>query len=140
MSKINFVIPTRYDKTLARAGKWVSVRDEVQNHYGDFLVRFYNHSDSDFKLLATRLSNEFEALIEADPSKQADLGRKMFVEFAILDWKLNDGDGEPIPFTKEAALEYLEIPEIGELVFEKLFAVSKNPLNFQPTAEATAKK
>lgn len=138
MSKFKF--PKRYDAVVADAGVWFDIYDEVGGHYGEFKVRFADNSNAKFQLISTRLAKKFEVQRRTKVMSDEDFYSQVFIEYALIDWKITGEDGEAIPFSVEDARDYFDNPE-AKFVLNQLISQGLNVENYQPLSpEASAKK
>ncbi len=143
MSTIEFLIPRRFDPTAAVDGVWHTVRDELGQHYGEFLVTLMDEHSLDYKLRVQRIAKKREGqempviphgqVPTADQQKVIDRASiEVLVDLSITDWRnLPTKSGKTPPFTRELAVEYLT-----QAIFaaDDLAHFARNIRNFQPTS------
>lgn len=103
MSK--FAIPVRYDDSTAEEGVWFEVATEAGDEYGSFLCRHLDELHPRTTLQTKRVRDRFAGM-KGKKADEWEILREIMVECVLLDWKVKDGKGKLVPFTKEDAREY----------------------------------
>lgn len=103
MSK--FSIPKRYDAAVAEEGVWFEIADEAGQEYGSFKCRYLDELHPRTEVITKRVKTQF-ATKKGRKADEWEVLKTIMVECVLLDWKVNDMKGKPVPFTKADALEY----------------------------------
>lgn len=126
---VNFVTPTRYDRTLADKGIRIAV-DEGDTYYGTFDVKCYDPYSPFFKVARERYQRNQKAAIKALKDDQ-EKSIHQFVHMAMFGWSDIMSEDGPVPFTKDDAFAFLTQTEIGLYVFGELIAQASDISNFK---------
>lgn len=122
---------SRFDSDLAETGVWFSVKDELGNHYGDFLCSLIDQHATHTKLRAQRAT-------KGRPDRQgqntdaAKVVAELLVTLSVTDW---DGvcyaDGKPVEFTRANAVEFFTEETF---VAQQVLEYAQNVANYQPAS------
>lgn len=126
---VNFVTPSRYDRTLADKGISVAV-DEGDTYYGTFDVKCYDPYSPFFKVARERYLRNQKAVIKALKDDQTK-SIHQFVHMAMFGWKDIMGEDGPVSFSKDNAFAFLTQTEIGLFVFGELIMQASDVNNFK---------
>lgn len=133
----NFYFPKRFDSTQADEGVWTSVIDEMDNLWLRAKLCLFDENTQRYRITMERLQRKYPRGRNGQPNAKlkemsADaLAIELFVEMSFVDWELKDAKGKLIPFSKEAAVEYLSQPE-ALFALSALGAFARDVRNFQP--------
>lgn len=118
----NFRIPKRVDPDLAKG-----VDYHAEDGFGTFRLKYMDNYSRVQEVAEQRIKRTYpEAAKQADDAEgdNIPLITAILVEIALVGWSgIFDEDGEEVPFSKEAALEYLSHDELRRTAVEcNLFA------------------
>lgn len=127
---------SRYDVTLAEQGVWFTVRDELDQVYGEFLCSLIDHHATHTKLRAQRAAKGQRQ--QGKKAEAAEVIAELLVSLSLTDWSgVYYADGKPVEFTRANALEYLTDETF---VATALLEYAQNVANYQvATADDIAK-
>lgn len=126
----DFVFPTRFDTAIADEGIWFEVVDELDNEWGSFKCVLLDRGIPRYQHAVERLRRKHNGKRKVSEDFKAEL----FVELALVDWKLKNAAGKDIPFTKESALSYFSNPR-ATFALDYLSALVEDVRNFQADEE-----
>lgn len=148
MAKYNFKLPSRFSIKEAVKGVVYPVIDENGNSWGFHTLCLADPSLPGYRAAKQRLEFKMEKETpEGTPEEiQAFIDAELLVEFAHRGWSgVVDGDGNEVPYSRDAAIALFTHYEIdedsGEKVFvaswlvKRLIAFAENVRNFQPKAQ-----
>lgn len=127
-TKWNF--PKRFDNDIAEDGIWFEVVDENGNEWGAFKCQLIDKTTQRWKNAVARVVRERQR----GNSKVEHTNADLFVEMSLLDWRLKDGNGKAVAFSKDEAKDYFRQPE-AEFVLEQLNARASDVTNYQPEGD-----
>lgn len=120
MAKINFDIPTRFDEEQAREGVWFEVEDEHDQLWGEFKLAYLDGDAPDVKKLRTKLKAKYAKDIRLGKLDQDKVAMEIFLSYVLLDWRKVKAGGKAVPFSKEAAEAYFEMPQVKSFAWPVL--------------------
>jgi len=124
---------SRYNDDLAKNGVWFSVRNEMGEHYGDFLCSLIDGHSPHFKLRAMRLP-KINSDAPLSPEQIARRDAQTIVDLSLNDWRgVVDADGNEVAFSAADAVEYLAEETY---VAERLMDHARNVANYQMATTA----
>lgn len=117
---------SRYDESRAQAGEWTTVFSEWDESFGRFKVGLQDVTSARVKVAYKHLERtQAEQLKHLN---EEDRRKFLFVHICLFDWEgILDPNDKPVPFTKEAAFEYMKAEDY---VFEILNQFSLSVKNF----------
>ncbi|MGK2911227.1 MAG: hypothetical protein ACSLE1_15710 [Sphingobium sp.] len=122
----DYFIPQRYDDKAAEAGVWFEIETERGEKYGSFLCTLIDKHNPRTVKAAERFRKRYDRLKNV-PGYKEKMNADLFVEISLIDWKLNDAKGKPIPFSRDEAIAYLTaVP----FVLEQLDRHASDALNY----------
>lgn len=117
---------------IEKSGVWLDISEET-----GFLVRPFNKNNPNIKSAMAVHFKPHQRQIEMgtlDPSKEAEINAKVFVNSCLIDWKGVEIDGVDTPFSKEVAIKFLvSLPEL----FETLMSYAQDYKNYQEIEDET---
>ncbi len=96
------------DQKIVEEGKWVSNIPELS----DVRLKVRGSSNRDWRRLAQRLINAVPRKLRVngvlDPDEADRISATILLMTGLLDWEgIDDDDGQPIPYDKKKAAQYL---------------------------------
>ncbi len=132
MTDFKFKVPQRYDAATAQEGVFFEVVDEYDTSWGEFKCIYSDEDERRIKLASDRLKVKYAKEIRTGKVSTKVLQFEMFLDALLVDWRgVKDDKGKEIPFTKEAARAYFEIPEVAKFVLPHLYDYISDVRNFK---------
>lgn len=124
----------RFDAHKAEAGVPHAIRDEVGNYYGTFITSLFDPHNK----FIQRESKRYYEKFGTSPENQGDKASLFaFVQICVHGWEgVEEEDGKAVPFSKEAAFDYLSDDDMGWAVL-KLMNETQDVTNYQGDPAAT---
>lgn len=138
MAKFKFDKPDRFDAVRAEKGVNHTIYGANGHNYGTFKTSLVDENTKLYRLAAERFQREHGDDTEAT-SETA--GVYLFVMMSLHDWSGITSGGKPVPFSKEAAYEYLKDGVLeDQWLFTELLARSRDVANYQKVGDPRATK
>lgn len=139
MAKINFKKPDRFDAVRAEKGVEHTIMASNGHNYGTFKTSLFDQNTKLTRLSLERFHREHG---EDANAKGKYAGVYAFVVVCVHDWSdVLDADDKPVPFSKEAAFEYLtDGIEEDAWLSEELIRRSSNDALYQAVGDPRATK
>ena len=121
------------DKSKENQGVWVDLGEGAR-------LLIARHGNERFKLRYQELTAPYAAAIRTKTLSEAvaeKILKQILAETILLDWEgIVDDDGNPVPYSVEKAMEFLDIPDFRSFVEE----MSKEQALYRKELEAQAEK
>ena len=131
MTDFTFDIPERYDAKIADDGVWFSIIDENERLWGEFKCAMFDTDSRRIKLIQDRIKTRYAREIRLKTVDNEALGREVFLEAILLDWRKVNSNGEPVDFSAEAAKAYFSNPKVAKFALPALIEYAQDVRNFQ---------